>query len=42
MLIISVVRKIFKKVKKSVARNGKSSTFAPAKREGKTTVMKEV
>ena len=40
MLIISIVRKIFKKVKKSVARNGKSSTFAPAKREGKARLWK--
>jgi hypothetical protein len=29
-LIINVVRKIFKKVKKILARNQKSSTFAPA------------
>ena len=42
ILIINVVRKIFKKVKKILARNQKSSTFAPAKREGETMIMKAV
>jgi hypothetical protein len=42
ILIINAMQKSFKKLKKYVVHKGKSSTFAPAKREGKDKIMKSV